>query len=263
MSYIRVNFAVIGALLLPVYLYAQEISPKAEGTQKRSDSEQTMISVQSLVNSKVLDRDNKQMGTVKNLMLDPKSGKLVRADIALGRGGFLGIQTGEQRVSVPWEQLSVKRQEGELVVVMNQEFVERIRTEQKKQTTQQQERASEAKGAGPSTETQPPAAPSKQQTPAAGTSQQVTASADEIRRAEEALKAKGLNPGPIDGKMDSQTQEALREFQKQNNLTVTGSLDQQTAEKLGVKLSAGVGSTPQPGQESAPPESKSDSPQTK
>ncbi|HEU4343277.1 MAG TPA: peptidoglycan-binding protein [Candidatus Binatia bacterium] len=255
MLYIRVNFAVIAlALSLPAYLYAQEISPKAEGTE-------TMISVQALVNSKVLDRDNKQMGTVKNLMLDPKSGKLVRADIALGRGGFLGIQTGEQRVSVPWEQLSVKRQEGELVLVMNQEFVERIKTEQTKQTSQQQQRASEAKGSGGGTETQPPAAQSKQQPLAAG-SQQVTASADEIRRAEEALKAKGLNPGPIDGKMDSQTQEALREFQKQNNLMVTGSLDQQTAERLGVKLSAGVSSSA-PGQQSPPLDTTSDSSQTK
>jgi sporulation protein YlmC with PRC-barrel domain len=157
MLFIRVNFAVIGvALLLPVYLFAQEISPKGERMQS-----ETMISVQSLVNSKVLDRDNKQIGTVKNLMLDPKSGRLVRADIALGRGGFLGIQTGEQRVSVPWEQLSVKRQEGELVLVMNQEFVERIKTEQTKQTSQQQQRASEAKGSGGGTETQPPAAQSK------------------------------------------------------------------------------------------------------
>jgi sporulation protein YlmC with PRC-barrel domain len=161
MPYIRVNLAVIGALLLPVLLYAQDISPKTEAMQKPPDSEQTMISVQSLVNSKVLDRDNKQIGTVKNLMLDPKSGRLVRADIALGRGGFLGIQTGEQRVSVPWEQLSVKRQEGELVLVMNQEFVERIKTEQTKQTSQQQQRASEAKGSGGGTETQPPAAQSK------------------------------------------------------------------------------------------------------
>jgi sporulation protein YlmC with PRC-barrel domain len=227
-----------------------------------------MISVQSLIDSKVLDQDNKEMGTVKNLMLDLRTGKLVRADIALGRGGFLGIKAGEQRISVPWEQVSVKRHEGSLVVVMNQQAVETIRTDKTKQaagrTNQQQERSSAAKST-PTPATQPPASQSKQQATAAGKNPQVTASTDEIRKAEEALQAKGLNPGPIDGKIDSQTQEALREFQKQNNLPVTGSLDEQTAEKLGVKLGGGNGSSAQEqaGKKTAPPENKTEGSQTK
>lgn len=91
-----------------------------------------------------------------------------------------------------------------------------------------------------------------------------TASADEIKKAEEALKAQGLNPGPIDGKMDSQTEQALREFQKKNKLAVTGSLDQQTAEKLGVKLGGAKGSpSQQPGKESSTPQTKGATPQDK
>jgi sporulation protein YlmC with PRC-barrel domain len=256
--------------LLPVYLYAQNVAPSAtpqktaEGSQNQPASGQATISLRSLVNSKVLDRDNKEMGTVKDLMLDLGSGKLVRADIALGNGGFLGITSGEQRISVPWEQLSVKRHDGGLVVVMNQEVVEKIRTERTTQTAErndkQQEKQSSAAKSGATPTPQPSSVQSKQQ---ATVNQQVRASTDEIKKAEEALQAKGLNPGPVDGKIDSRTQAALREFQKQNNLAVTGSLDEQTAEKLGIKLGGASGSSEQPGKEPAAPESKSYSPQTK
>jgi peptidoglycan hydrolase-like protein with peptidoglycan-binding domain len=66
--------------------------------------------------------------------------------------------------------------------------------------------------------------------------QQSVASADEIMKAKDALRAKGLNPGPMDGTMDVKTQEALRQFQKSNNLPVTGMLDSQTAAKLGIRF---------------------------
>lgn len=55
----------------------------------------------------------------------------------------------------------------------------------------------------------------------------------DIRRAQEALRAKGLNPGD-DGKLDEETQEALAKFQKQNSLPATGVLDDKTLEKLGI-----------------------------
>ena len=55
----------------------------------------------------------------------------------------------------------------------------------------------------------------------------------DIRRAQEALRAKGLNPGD-DGKLDEETQEALAKFQKQNSLPATGVLDDKTSEKLGI-----------------------------
>ena len=59
-------------------------------------------------------------------------------------------------------------------------------------------------------------------------------SPNDIRRAQEALRAKGLNPGD-DGKLDEETQDALAKFQKQNSLPATGMLDDKTATKLGVK----------------------------
>jgi Putative peptidoglycan binding domain len=64
--------------------------------------------------------------------------------------------------------------------------------------------------------------------------------ADDIKKAKEALKAKGHTPGPIDGTLDGKTQQALRDFQKANKLPVTGMLDGKTAEKLGVGLDKGA-----------------------
>ena len=59
-------------------------------------------------------------------------------------------------------------------------------------------------------------------------------SQDQIKKIQQALKDKGHDPGPIDGNMNSRTQEALRAFQKSQNITVTGTLDSSTAAALGV-----------------------------
>ena len=43
-----------------------------------------------------------------------------------------------------------------------------------------------------------------------------------------------MNPGAIDGIMDPRTQQAVRDYQKQQNLPQTGQLDAATLQKLGV-----------------------------
>jgi len=74
---------------------------------------------------------------------------------------------------------------------------------------------------------------------------EMVVSSDDIRRAQEALKAKGRDPGAISGRMHAKTQEALREFQKANDLPATGVLDKKTADKLGITLKGDEDSTPQ------------------
>ncbi|HWO42156.1 MAG TPA: peptidoglycan-binding protein [Candidatus Eisenbacteria bacterium] len=82
-----------------------------------------------------------------------------------------------------------------------------------------------------------------------GTSQ---LSANDIKNAQEALRARGHNPGSMSGQMDAQTQQAIREFQNANNLPVTGVLDQRTAQQLGVRLERGQGPSVTPPNQSAP-----------
>jgi hypothetical protein len=69
-------------------------------------------------------------------------------------------------------------------------------------------------------------------------------SKDQVKQIQEALKDKGQNPGEADGIMGPKTQQALRDFQKSQNLQVTGRVDEKTASALGVDVSpSGAGSS--------------------
>ncbi len=59
-------------------------------------------------------------------------------------------------------------------------------------------------------------------------------SSTEITQVQQALKAKGHDPGPVDGVMSSKTHQAIRAFQQANGLQATGTMDPQTAAALGV-----------------------------
>lgn len=98
--------------------------------------------------------------------------------------------------------------------------------------------------------------PERMEAPDAGSQREMVISSDDIKKAQEALKAKGKDPGAVSGRMHAKTQEALREFQKENNLPATGVLDKKTADKLGVTLTGDEGSKPQQRQQGAKPEAK-------
>ncbi len=68
-----------------------------------------------------------------------------------------------------------------------------------------------------------------------------------VKQVQEALKDKGFDPGPIDGVMGQKTQEALKSFQQSKNLKVTGRLDSETAQQLGVSSSISGTSSPNMG----------------
>jgi len=55
-----------------------------------------------------------------------------------------------------------------------------------------------------------------------------------VRAAQRSLEKKGFYKGNINGNMGSETQAAIREFQKSSNLNVTGQLDPATLSSLGV-----------------------------
>ena len=68
-------------------------------------------------------------------------------------------------------------------------------------------------------------------------------SAADVKSVQEALKNKGHDPGPIDGVMGARTQQALRSFQRAQNIQTSGQLDSGTASALGVTLSSASGSS--------------------
>ena len=63
---------------------------------------------------------------------------------------------------------------------------------------------------------------------------QPVANSASISAAQRSLQKKGFYKGNIDGNMGPETQAAIREYQKNSNLTVTGKLDQATLSGLGV-----------------------------
>ncbi|HEY7321231.1 MAG TPA: peptidoglycan-binding domain-containing protein [Candidatus Binatia bacterium] len=86
-------------------------------------------------------------------------------------------------------------------------------------------------------------------------------SKNDMRAVEQALQAKGYKVGKTDGIVDKETRSAIRAFQKDKGLTITGMVDQETANQLGVKLSSkssgsthspsGMSSKTKPGDEQA------------
>ena len=69
-------------------------------------------------------------------------------------------------------------------------------------------------------------------------------SSDDVRQAQQALKEKGHDPGPIDGIHGPRTSAALRNYQKAENIKVTGRLDSETRSHLMGQTSSSATTTP-------------------
>ena len=54
-----------------------------------------------------------------------------------------------------------------------------------------------------------------------------------VRKVQQALQKKGINPGPIDGVYGPLTKEAVRNFQDRYGIKATGDVDNQTLFALG------------------------------
>jgi len=62
-------------------------------------------------------------------------------------------------------------------------------------------------------------------------------STTDARAAQEALKTQGFDPGPVDGRVGPRTKAAIMDYQKKNDLPVTGMLDDATMARLNVRSS--------------------------
>jgi len=75
---------------------------------------------------------------------------------------------------------------------------------------------------------------------------------NEVRQAQQKLKDDGDYTGQIDGLAGPQTHQAVMAYQKKNNLKVTGRLDRQTREKLGLGGTGASGSSTPSGSSMSP-----------
>jgi peptidoglycan hydrolase-like protein with peptidoglycan-binding domain len=67
--------------------------------------------------------------------------------------------------------------------------------------------------------------------------------ASTIRKAQETLSARGYKAGPANGVLGDETRAALRQFQKSENIAVTGRLNPRTLAHLGIEETASAGSS--------------------
>jgi len=69
-------------------------------------------------------------------------------------------------------------------------------------------------------------------------------SREEVRKAQQALKLEGFDPGPLDGIIGPLTRSAVRKFQKSIEIPVTGRLDWSTKDRLAERLAKRAPSPP-------------------
>jgi peptidoglycan hydrolase-like protein with peptidoglycan-binding domain len=62
---------------------------------------------------------------------------------------------------------------------------------------------------------------------------------DQIQQVQERLKAEGVDPGPVDGVMNPQTEAALRQFQQKRGLPTSGAVDEATLRELQITIAPG------------------------
>jgi hypothetical protein len=104
---------------------------------------------------------------------------------------------------------------------------------------------------------QPRANPNMPMQPAAGQAQD---NPEQVRSAQQQLQAAGLYHGPTDGQMDPDTRAAIANFQQQNGLQRTSTLDQQTLDRMTTSRNTGSGSSAQGTPAMAPAGNQQESP---
>jgi len=62
------------------------------------------------------------------------------------------------------------------------------------------------------------------------------ASKEQIEEAQKLLKTKDFYSGEPDGKLDEPTRDGIRKYQATNDIKVTGTLNRETLERMGVQL---------------------------
>jgi sporulation protein YlmC with PRC-barrel domain len=79
-----------------------------------------LLATDSLLGTNVRNPEGKEIGQMKQLMIDPRTGRVMYAIVAMG--GFLGM--GEKTVVVPWNAVAVTREGSALVLSLPQQVLQ-------------------------------------------------------------------------------------------------------------------------------------------
>ena len=78
---------------------------------------QQIMSVDELMDLKVQTQEGKEIGSIKEVVLDAKEGKIAYA--VVGSGTFMGIFSEDEQIIVPWEALNYQQEQQEVVMIIN------------------------------------------------------------------------------------------------------------------------------------------------
>ena len=197
-----------------------------QGAQSRQQAKMAdnLIAASELQDHKVLDAQNREVGTITNVFIDTKSGKVERADIEFSTSIF----GGDHKYSVAWDKLKVKEQGQDVVVSLDESIVKRVQQAGKTGRVAEgegiysQRQDGGVLGLGDSGKDQQPISASQ-------------LSGEQIRKVQQKLNQVGFHAGQVDGKWSSDTQAAIKNFQQSKGIKATGQLDERTLDQLGLE----------------------------
>jgi sporulation protein YlmC with PRC-barrel domain len=90
------------------------------GPDQRSGPGPELMSAHSLRSEDVYNRNSEELGTVKEIMIDMRSGKVAYAVMSFG--GFLGV--GSKLFAVPWQALTLDTENQRFILNIDKEQLE-------------------------------------------------------------------------------------------------------------------------------------------
>ncbi len=84
--------------------------------ESSQSSKELLLNANTLIGNTVIDKAGKELGTVKDLLIDQQSGKISYIILSYGGtfGGTLGI--GTENYSIPWNEVQLTRQDDKMLV---------------------------------------------------------------------------------------------------------------------------------------------------
>ena len=116
--YAAATAAILSLSTTPVF--AADTSHTSNSRSAKNVQNEHMISADKLQGATVFDNHDKDVGKIKTIFLDAKTGKIQRADVDFSTG------TGKT-YSVPWSQLHVSQKDnGDIVAKVDESVIRRV-----------------------------------------------------------------------------------------------------------------------------------------
>jgi sporulation protein YlmC with PRC-barrel domain len=195
-------------------VFAQQ---KQESPEHQKANMDKLLSADSLKGTRVMDRQNRQLGTISDIFIDPATGKIQRADIDFNRESV----GADREYSVAWDKVSLNREGDEVVATLDRSIVDRLRNGQEQAGNEQMSSSESAYNIQPQRDEEVPVA---------------NLSSHGISKIQQQLNKQGFDAGHVNGQWNQATQTAIRNFQRSNGLRTTGTLDKKTIDELGLDL---------------------------